>query len=69
MPINYQQVYQVSKHLVALWQILRMKWKCKLSHVFNQEKIFSVNRDGDIVVPMGPGVATTVNNGKGFSLN
>lgn len=28
-----------------------------------------MNSEGDIVVPMGPGEPTTVNNGKGFSLN
>jgi hypothetical protein len=31
--------------------------------------LFFINRNDDIVVPMGPGVPATVNNGKGISLN
>lgn len=48
-----------------------MKLNCKFykNKKNNYSVIFNKNRNDDVVIPMGPGEPTKVNNGKGFSLN
>lgn len=71
MRINYQQVYQVLKHLVQLHLMPKMKSNCKLNYSYKNSKsnFFSINRDDDVIVPMGPSEPTPVKNSKGYTLN